>query len=202
MARNPPAPMLQGELDGLCGVYSIVNAVQWTLHTSTTTASAIGRAPKRLTDREQVALFDRLVAALGKRRPFEKFVTGGVSSLELPRLLHISREWLSEHRNAVLVTRRPFYGQRAVATPRVVTLLTDHLAAPGSAVIVAVERPLSHWTVIMRLSRKRIRVFDSGYRMYLKVNGYRGADRPNGVKPGSIFLLRLSPKADVGARRP
>jgi hypothetical protein len=150
----------------------------------------------------QSELFDRLVTALGKRRPFEKFVTGGVNSLELPRLLHISREWLSEHRNAVLVTRRPFYGQRAVATPRVVTLLTEHLAALGSAVIVAVERPLSHWTVIMRLSRKRIGVFDSGYRVFLKVSGYRGVDRPNGVKPGNIFLLRLSPKASAQAQRP
>ncbi len=75
---RPPRPAMQGDLDGLCGVYSIVNAVQWALHTCTTTAWAFGQAPKRLIWAEQEALFDTLVTALGKRRPHATFVTGGI----------------------------------------------------------------------------------------------------------------------------
>ena len=43
-----PRPAMQGDLDGLCGVYSIVNAVQWALHTGNAAAWASGHAPKRL----------------------------------------------------------------------------------------------------------------------------------------------------------
>ena len=198
----PPSPALQGELDGLCGVYAVVNALQWVSHTGQAAANAFGQA-KRLTKLERQALFDELVTALGERRPLAKFVTGGISSLELTRLLHIGREWVARHRNAVVVFRRPFYRQRRLTRPRVVTLLTEHLAAPGSAVIVAVAQPVAHWTVIRGISKKRIRLQDSGYRVFLAVNGinYRGARRPNGVKPGDIFLLQLSPKAVVRAPR-
>ena len=199
-----PSPAIQGELDGLCGVYSIVNAVQWTLHTCTTTAWASGQAPKRLSWAEREALFDTLVTALGSRRPLAKFVTGGISSLELTRLLRISREWVFTHRSAELLSRRPFYGQRRVAKQRAINLLTKHLAIPGSAVIVGVEWTLAHWTVATGLSRNRIRLFDSGYGVFLTLKGisFRAAGRPNGVKPADIFLLRLSPKPSARAQRP
>ena len=102
-------------------------------------------APKRLSWAEQEALFDTLVTALGKRRPLATFVTGGIHAFELTRLLRVSREWLSIHRKADLVFRRPFYRQRTIATRRVLARLREHLAAPGSAAIIAVE---AHWTVV------------------------------------------------------
>jgi hypothetical protein len=198
-----PRPALQGELDGLCGVYAVVNAIQWVLHTGHAAANA-SRNVKRLTKCERQALFDKLVTALGEKRPLAKFVTGGISSVELTRLLNIGREWVARHRNAVVLFRRPFYRKQGPTRPRVVTLLTEHLAAPGSAVIVAVAPPLAHWTVITGVSKKRIRLHDSGYRVFLAANAidYRGPRPPNGGKPGDIFLLHLSPKAVVRARRP
>jgi len=201
---RPPRPAMQGDLDGLCGVYSIVNAVQWALHTGNAAAWASKHAPKRLSWAEREALFDTLVTPLGKRRPLAKFVTGGISALELTRLLRISREWVFAHRSAELVSRRPFYGQREVAKRRVIRLLTQHLAMPGSAAIVGIEWTLPHWTVATGLSRKRIRLFDSGYGVFLTLKGvsFRGAGRANGVKPGDIFLLRLSPKPSARAQRP
>ena len=113
-------------------------------------------------------------------------MTGGISALELTRLLRISREWVFAHRSAELVSRRPFYGQRKVAKRRVIRLLTQHLAMPGSAAIVGIEWTLPHWTVATGLSRKRIRLFDSGYGVFLTLKGvsFRGAGRANGVKPG------------------
>src|SRR5262249_18601017 len=108
------------------------------------------------------------------------------------------------HRSAALVSRRPFYGQRKVAKRRVISLLTKHLAMPGSAAIVSVEWTLPHWTVATGLSSKRIRLFDSGYGVFLTLNtiSYRGPGRPNGMKPGNIFLLRLSLETGIQAERP
>ena len=198
MAPNP-SPAIQGELDALCGVYSVVNAVQWALHTGSAAAN-FGQV-KPLTSFERQTLFDELVMALGKRRPLAKFVTGGISSLELTRLLHIARDWVFAHRSAELVPRRPFYGRRKVAKRQVISLLTKHLAMPRSAAIISVEWTLPHWTVATGLSRKRIRLFDSGYGVFitLKSISYRGPGRPNGMKPGNIFLLRLSLETGIQA---
>jgi hypothetical protein len=197
---RPPRPAMQGDLDGLCGVYSIVNAVQWALHTCTASAWACGQAPKRLIWAEREALFDTLVTALGNRRPLATFVTGGISSLELTRLLRVSREWLSVHRNADLVFRRPFYRQRTIATRHVLARLREHLAAPGSAAIIAVE---AHWTVVRGAANRRVRVMDSGGWMFMTIRSkaHRGARR-NGFQPSSVFLLRLTPQAGTQAERP
>jgi hypothetical protein len=197
---RPLRPAMQGDLDGLCGVYSIVNAVQWSLHTSTPTAWAFGQAPKRLIWTEQEALFDTLVTTLGKRRPHGTFVTGGIHAFELTRLLRVSREWLSIHRKADLVFRRPFYRQRTIATRRVLARLREHLAAPGSAAIIAVE---DHWTVVRGAAKRRVRVLDSGGWMFMTISSttHRGARR-NGLPPGSVFLLRLTPHAGTEAEWP
>ena len=132
------------------------------------------------------------MTALGKRRPLATFVTGGISSFELTRLLRVSREWLSIHRNADLVFRRPFYRQRTIATRRVLARLREHLAAPGSAAIIAVE---AHWTVVRGAAKQRVRVLDSGGWMFMTISSkaHRRAGR-NGFQPSSVFLLRLSPE--------
>jgi hypothetical protein len=191
---------MQGDLDGLCGVYSVVNAVQWALHSCSTADARVRRLTKLLSDLEQQALFDTLLAALGKRRPLVTFVTGGISSLELARLLRVSREWLSVRRNADLVCRRPFYRRRAIATQRVLARLAQHLVVPGSAAIIAFE---AHWTVVRGAANKRVRVLDSGGWMFMTIGRkvQRSAGR-NDVQPGSVFLLRLSPEADAQGERP
>jgi hypothetical protein len=193
-------PLLQGDLDGLCGAYSLLNAVQWALHSCSRGGARTQRLPKLLSDREQQALFDTLVTALGQRRPLATFVTGGISSLELTRLLRVSRQWLSVHRKADLVYRRPFYRHRMVATRRVLARLAKHLAAPGSAAIIAVE---AHWTVVRGAAKRRVRVMDSGGWMFMTLGrkAHRGARR-NGFQPSSVFLLRLTPQAGTQAERP
>ena len=72
-------PLIQGDLDGLCGLYSLLNAVQWALYSCSRGGARTRRLPKLLSDAEQQALFDTLVTALGKRRPLATFVTGGIT---------------------------------------------------------------------------------------------------------------------------
>src|SRR5262245_42828520 len=130
---RPLWPLMQGDLDGLCGLYSLLNAIRWALYSHRIGSARTRRLPKLLSDAEQQAWFDAPVAALGKRRPLATFVIGGISAVELTRLLSISREWLSVHRKADLVFRRPFYRQRTIATRRVLGRLAKHLTTPGSA---------------------------------------------------------------------
>ena len=204
MVSRPPSAVLQGDLDGLCGVYSIVNAVQWALHASNLHTGAGRGRIRPLTMTERQTLFGRLVMTLGAQRPAATFVTNGVSSRELARLLRTTRDWVSEHRGATLLAKRPFYRQRNVARSQLVAHLRKHLSAPGAAAIVDVEAPPAHWTVLMGASEKRFLLLDSGGRLFLRLASLRdrAAGTPNGLTPGSIFLLRLSPEADGEARRP
>ena len=191
---------MQGDLDGLCGLYSLLNAVQWALYSYSRGSARTRGLPKLLSYREQEALFDTLVAALGQRRPHATFVTGGIHAFELTRLLRVSREWLSIHRKADLALRRPFYRQRTIATRRVLARLREHLAAPGSAAIIAVE---AHWTVVRGAPKRRVRVLDSGGWMFMTIGSetHRGARR-DAFQPSSVFLLRLTPQAGTQAERP
>lgn len=193
-------PLMQGDLDGLCGLYSLLNAVQWALYSCSRGGARTRHLPKLLSEAEQQALFDTLVTALGKRRPLATFFTGGIHAFELTRLLRVSREWLSIHRKADLVFRRPFYRQRTIATRRVLARLREHLAVPGSAAIIDVE---AHWTVVRRAAKRRVRVLDSGGWMFMTISSetHRGARR-NGLHPSSVFLLSLTPQAGTQAERP
>ena len=186
-------PLIQGDLDGLCGLYSLLNAVQWALYSYRRGSAKTRHLPKLLSAAEQQGLFDTLVTSLGRRRLRATFVTGGIHAFELTRLLRVSREWLSIHRKADLVFRRPFYRQRTIATRRVLARLREHLAAPGSAAIIAVE---AHWTVVRGAAKRRVRVMDSGGWMFMTMGrkAHRRAGR-NGFQPSSVFLLRLVPQA-------
>ena len=197
---RPLWPLMQGDLDGLCGLYSLLNAVQWALYSHRIGSTRTRRFPQLLSDAEQQALFDTLVAALYKRRPHATFVTAGISALELTRLLRISREWLSVHRNADLVFRRPFYRQRTIATRRVLARLAKHLTTPGSAAIITLE---DHWTVVRGAANRRVRVVDSGGWMFMTIGSeaQRRAGH-NGFPPSSVFLLSLTPQAGTQAERP
>ena len=53
-------PLMQGDLDGLCGLYSLLNGVQWALYSCRRSDVRRRRLPKLLSDAEQQALFDTL----------------------------------------------------------------------------------------------------------------------------------------------
>ena len=197
---RPLWPLMQGDLDGLCGLYSLLNAIRWALYSHRIGSAKTRRAPKLLSDAEQQDLFDTLVTALGKRRPLATFVIDGISAFELTRLLRLSREWLSVHRKAHLVFRRPFYRQRTIAPRRVLSRLVKHLTTPGSAAIITLE---DHWTVVRGATNRRVRVVDSGGWMFMTIGSeaQRRAGH-NGFPPSSVFLLSLTPQAGTQAERP
>ena len=162
MAR-PPRPAIQGDLDGLCGVYSIVNAVQWALHTCTTTAWAFGQAPKRLIWAEQEALFDTLVTR----------------AWQAPPTRHLRHRRHQRFRADAATARQ---SRMVVDTPEgrsgvPATILPAAYDCDSGACLLACDRASGrtrlgcnnrcrvepHWTVVRgAVKRSAIRVLDSG----------------------------------------
>jgi hypothetical protein len=193
MPRRPEA-LEQGALDGLCGIYSIVNSILWALRTYPPPRHR-QRASKRLpSDAELGDLFIALLSKLVQGQSHLKPVVEGASSTQLLRLLSKSSDWLTTHRALELVTRQPFYGKKSVPTAHVVEALGRHLARPGAAAIIGIEAPFDHWTVVRQVTRKRLLLLDSEgvSHLSLKEWGDSCGTTSGLVHPDNIFMLRVT----------
>jgi hypothetical protein len=186
MGPRQPRPFEQGELDGLCGVYSMINSLNWALHSLRASQSGIRRQAGQLTAEERESLFASAVGILSHRPDGLCPVVHGINGVDLARVLKKSAAWLQEKRGLQLGIRRPFYHRMRVTTRRLCLVLTDHLEKPGTAAIIGVEPPWQHWTVVVSVSAKRPTLLDSSGAsiLLLKTGGrYLGRD---------MFLLHLS----------
>jgi hypothetical protein len=96
---DAPRPLRQGDLDGLCGAYAVVNAVR------------LAALPyRRLRHAACAALFGELVDELAEAGRLRAFVTGGVGTGTLARLLRRAAAWLEAEHGLALEVRRPFRG--------------------------------------------------------------------------------------------
>lgn len=161
MGRRQPRPFEQGELDGLCGIYSVINSLNWALHSLRASHRGIRRLAGQLIEKECENLFASAIRILPHRRYGLCPVVDGISGAELARVLKDSVAWLQDKRGLQLGIRRPFYRRIRVTTRRLRLVLAEHLAKPGTAAIIGVEPPWEHWTVVVRVTAKRLTLLDS-----------------------------------------
>lgn len=186
MGRRQPRPFEQGELDGLCGIYSVINSLNWALHSLRASHRGTRRQAGQLIEEERIGLFASAVRILPHRRYGLCPVVDGISGAELARVLKESVAWLQDRRGLQLSIRRPFYRRTRVTTRRLRLVLTEHLAKPGTAAIIGVEPPWEHWTVVVRVTAKRLALLDSSGAsiLLLKTSGWHfGRD---------VFLLQVT----------
>src|SRR5690242_10153207 len=87
----------QGEFDGLCGVYAIINAVRLA-------AAAYRHLPRSAC----AELFATLTAELDGREGLHATMTDGIVPQQMARLLACADAWLQGEYRLVLQVRRPF----------------------------------------------------------------------------------------------
>jgi hypothetical protein len=161
----------QGDLDGLCGVYSIVNAA---------------RVVARLGPEESAQLFERLVRQVGTAARVAKGVGRGL----MDRLLR-------EAAGDVLTCRTPFRRARQVPLQLFWSEVGSFLAQPpgrAGAVILCLDTPgWSHWTTVVALTERQARLVDSDGRRALDrrrcTTGRMTAARPYAIRPTYTYFL-------------
>jgi hypothetical protein len=193
MAPARPWPLVQGELDGLCGLYSIINSLTWGLYS----LQVIGHRPRQqsspLGQRETEELFLSLITRL-TRKYGTRSVVSGIHSLELARLLRHSAAWLSAKRDLQLTFVRPFYRRRRVTTGQVCQVLSNHLAGVGTATIIGLEWPSRHWTVVIGVTPTRLYLLDSSDEpphSSLRRRPHDSERHRRLLRPSEVFLLKL-----------
>jgi hypothetical protein len=176
-------PYRQGELDFLCGVYCVVNAVR-----------LAARSHRRLGHTTSTALFAALVHQLDDRGRLRKVLTSGMGSCLVARLLRGAGGWLQDEHGLRLEVRASF--RKRDAPGSCLERLAAHLQEPGTSAIVATEE---HWTVAQAVGSKRLQLFDSNGRVYFRVAVAHGADGKGQVCPRLLlpgtFLLQVRPLA-------
>ena len=141
-------PYRQGDLDGLCGVYSVVNAV---------------RALCPEVDGDGAAwLFDKLIQSLRKAGANPSIaVAGGVGRGEVESLIRAAIACVDDEYDIALTVRRL---PRALRQTKRLDELWQTLAtaiSPSAVAILGLGGKQSHWTVAVQVSANQLRLFDS-----------------------------------------
>lgn len=178
-------PLQQGNLDSLCGLYAVINAVQLSLYTH-----------HRLTRAELLQLFDAGLNVLRRSRGLQSVILTGMPS---PLWHKVSA--------AVLTRASAITGYRfeLVAVPLTDEDTTFMLLRQlrwnlerQRPVLICIAGRLDHWTVVRRVSRTRLTLFDSSQHAWLSVrlitlNAPLVADRYNIGRHGVLALRRHDP---------
>ena len=153
-------PLRQGSLDGLCGVYAVLNSLD-----------LVGmRMPRCALHKE---LFQQLTCALGAAALLAA-MHDGLDAPTLQRAAQIAFGWLAARHHAVLDVDLPFRGRRRFrSTAGFLKAVRAYGAMPNTAVIVAFGDQLRlHWTVVRELDGSDLLLRDSDGLRRLDTSSY------------------------------
>ncbi|MEZ2895446.1 hypothetical protein [Providencia rettgeri] len=142
MTQPDLLPAKQGQLDGLCGIYSIVNALNWLYGT--------GIRRRRL--------FRYLLEQYHQHWSVLDCITDGISEIEMDYLL--SRVTRYNAKAKTLNISMPFRYQRGLSSHRILQACQQFLDAPASQrVIILCDQ--HHWSVVTHITNTEVHYFDS-----------------------------------------
>jgi hypothetical protein len=146
-------PKQQGDLDGLCGVHAIINALY--------------AQDPTLTNKQLARLFRTLLTRAAEHRPKPmKMLWEGIDPCLLRRLLrHASKQLASKN---VKFKHKRFKVKRRVTLDAALDALRGEIDS-GWLVIASIEGRISHWTVIRRITQTRIYLLDSARGSFISI---------------------------------
>ena len=138
----------QGKLDGLCGIYSIINSI-----------SLIEKNHMSQEDRQ--ALFVYLVDLLDDGRGIGTIIQSGISFRVLGKLIDVASRWRAARTKEIIC--------RQTAMKRVPddiedfwSVLANHVDMDKRQVaVLGISGKYDHWTVVRSVSSKRLTLHDS-----------------------------------------
>jgi hypothetical protein len=135
-------PWKQGDLDGLCGAYSVVNAVYYLY--------------RDFSQDDCEDLFSFMVK--NHTDLFSQALVGGMRFKQLWSLANGVKDYLAPTRTLNLY--RPFYNQKVKKPDE----FLDHVSpmiGPRAVVLIGFGEPWNHWSLITKITPKSVRFQDS-----------------------------------------
>ena len=176
--------MQQGQYDGLCGVYSIVNSV-----------SALAKNSK--TDGNlRKALFDVVCRQLDDDGLLLSAVTGGISAGDYDGFIGRALKAIEHEMEIGVDSTTPFRSGPLTAAAFYKELADRIGEGTRSLAIVWVSGEWDHWTVVRSISEARINLIDSDGRDHLArsfCSIYPDASGKYILHPRQTYLLTIRP---------
>lgn len=192
----PILPYEQGNLDGFCGFYTIINAIALATARAWENDIRLGKLRRHIARRRM----DQLFAALTTETPSLRRLTGwavtdGLHGADLTALLKIADKWLQTNYDVRLRIHRPFYQFADMSQTQLATLLEMTALQGATAVIAAGVIPWNHWSVIMGTNKRGLKLFDSARNPMVTWKKWPKGKAPyfELLNPRSVIVIRLSP---------
>lgn len=132
-------PYEQGGLDGLCGVYSIINA---------------SRIINSLNDEDCLGFFERVVKFLDAERSLAKLLTEGLD-------INLIGQILNKVEGLNIEKKMPHRGKPETTLGEFWTSMQNFLEEPNRAILLGLGGVYDHWTVVESISDKQMKLLDS-----------------------------------------
>jgi hypothetical protein len=139
---NKIIPLQQGNLDGLCGVYSIVNATR--------------KVKGKLATEESKELFLSVISHLQDKKQGLDFLVEGISIHDIGTAL---REVVEPVHG--VFRSKPYDKFSSLGLKSLWDGMSEFLQAPRRAIIIGLGGKYDHWTVVDSITDKRITLLDS-----------------------------------------
>lgn len=163
-----PRPRQQGDIDGLCGFYAIINALRLAFQPY----GGLSAHHERL-------IWRSIVRAADRKWRFATLFLGGTHTYQFLDLARYAAK--TTHRlTGKKVLLKPLLRRDVEVCAKSLAAVIAALKAKGHTSILAGldSKELSHWTVITGVSRSTLHVLDSDGFHYLKLDGCRLDQRP------------------------
>ena len=177
-------PFRQGDLDGLCGLYAVVNAVRLVVHPY--------RALRR---REARQLFECGLATLSHHRSLRWSITNGITHRVSAKLCgDVVAE--GARLTGLEIYALPIIGPEVVLERVEAIRLIKRAVRRGSPVLVALMDSYNHASVIAGFSRTRLTLFDSSdhHWVWIRSLSFDGYDvgNPHYVPADSVIAVEAN----------
>jgi hypothetical protein len=176
-------PLTQGELDGLCGVYAVVNAIKYLYN---------------LKQVELENIFKEILKRLEEEHKLSQFIYEGLSGRNISQILNY--DFIQDK---FPVKEKPFHKQKKEDLPVFWDILKTTLEDDGGVFIVSISKWdyynndtfFDHWSTVYKLTDKRIFFYDSDHlkrldRSNIIINyEYNDSSRPYFISPSYTYYL-------------
>ena len=164
-------PYNQGELDGLCGVYSLINATRL--------------ITKRMSFADWQLIFLKMLKLQLKQRKSANFLVYGINEVKIAKLL---RQIFKPQFG--ISYSRPFQRRKQLELSDFWAKLEAYLHNGNNRCVIICysTEHFSHWSVVQAISPNRLVLLDSSHRKYIN----RNACSTEEIDDGKAFLLEFS----------
>jgi hypothetical protein len=189
-------PQTQGHIDGLCSVYSVVNACKLLFDHS---------------EKTDAQLFKALCLAISDL--FPKIVFDGTEVEGVLRLLAAAQDWTLRVHKRELLWRQPLRRKKIATLEEYFAIVRGELRPANGerrAAIIGLGKPWDHWTVVRGVRGGRARYFDSwgfpdstafSYFTFDKRRAGEGKGERTLLMYHQTFVLSATPREGAAAAR-